>query len=92
MNLKETRQIMRGIFGAMLLSLLIGAISGIAFFAVLGTVLLLVFMGFSLSRWRCPYCGEPMSWNPKDTCPFCGRELEDLKTDTKEDAKPKQDT
>ena len=83
MNLRKVKQIMWGIFGAMALSLLIAALTDSVIFVVLGTILLLVFIGFNFSMWRCPYCGEYLGRDTKNYCPNCCHELEDLKEDPK---------
>ena len=78
MSLKKVKRIMWGIFAAMVFALVVGTLTAGLLFAILGTVLFFVFIGFSFANWRCPYCDEYLGWNTKKACPFCEKELDGL--------------
>lgn len=77
MKLKQVRQVLRALLGAMAACLLLGAVlAGPApmvglYFAALGTVLFFVYIAFNFSRWRCPHCGEYLGWDLGKGIPFC---------------------
>lgn len=79
MNLKQARQVMLGLLGAMALSLLLGALlapvsaATSLFFVVIGVILFFVFISYNFSHWRCPHCGEYLGRVGKgiQLCPYC---------------------
>lgn len=81
MNLQKARKIMLALLAALLLCLLLAALLGSMVFGLLSVALLLAFMGFSFSRWRCPHCGEFLGLVGKgiQLCPFCHQRLDDTK-------------
>ena len=85
MKLKQVRQVLRALLGAMAACLLLGAVlAGPApmvglYFAALGTVLFFVFIAFNFSRWRCPHCGEYLGRDLGEgiqLCPHCLERLD----------------
>lgn len=71
MNLKKARTVLLALLGALLLCLLLAALLGSTALGLLSVALLLAFMGFSFSQWRCPHCGEFLGWIPGKGIPFC---------------------
>lgn len=67
---------------------LLGTMLNSAYLITVGIPLLLLYIGFSLIFWKCPYCKErlPMKFNSKDDefindidgiycCPYCNKRL-----------------
>ena len=77
-KLEKTKKVMGGLLAAMAAALVAGAVWANLFFAALAVVLLLVFISYSFSRWRCPHCGEHLGWVGKgiQLCPFCHERLD----------------
>lgn len=71
MNLKKARTVLLALLGALLLCLLLAALLGSTALGLLSVALLLAFMGFSFSQWRCPHCGGFLGWIPGKGIPFC---------------------
>lgn len=69
------------LLAALLLCLLLAALLNSMVFGLLSVALLLAFMGFSFSQWRCPHCGEFLGLVGKgiQLCPFCHQRLDDTK-------------
>ena len=69
------------LLAALLLCLLLAALLNSRVFGLLSVALLLAFMGFSFSQWRCPHCGEFLGLVGKgiQLCPFCHQRLDDTK-------------
>ena len=85
MKLKQARKVMLGLLGAMVLSLLLGALLAPAsaavglFLVVIGVILFFVFMAYSFSHWRCPHCDEFLGWRLGkgiQLCPYCYNRLD----------------
>lgn len=82
MNLKKARTVLLALLGALLLCLLLAALLGSTALGLLSVALLLAFMGFSFSQWRCPHCGELLGWIPGKGipfCPYCLQRLDDTR-------------
>lgn len=71
MNLKKARTVLLALLAALLLCLLLAALLGSTALGLLSVALLLAFMGFSFSQWRCPHCGQFLGWVPGKGIPFC---------------------
>lgn len=82
MNLKKARTVLLALLGALFLCLLLAALLGSTALGLLSVALLLAFMGFSFSQWRCPHCGEFLGWIPGKGipfCPYCHQRLDDTR-------------
>ena len=67
MKLQKAKRVMWGLLGAMALSM-----------ALLSAGLLLAFIRYSFSHWRCPHCGEYLGRVGKgiQLCPYCHERLD----------------
>lgn len=71
MKLQRAKRVMLGLLGAMLLSMVLAALLANMVFALLSVILLLAFISYAFSHWRCPHCGEFLGWNLGKGIPFC---------------------
>ena len=58
MKLQKAKRVMWGLFGAMGVSMILAGLLGSMPLALLSAILLLAFIRYSFSHWRCPHCGE----------------------------------
>ena len=71
MKLQQTRKILLALLIALALSLLLAALLGSLLLGLLAVALLLAFIAYAFSSWRCPHCGEFLGWNLGKGIPFC---------------------
>lgn len=78
MKLKQARKVLLALLGAMALSMILAALLGSMPLALLAVILLLAFISYSFSHWRCPHCGEYLGRVGKgiQLCPYCHERLD----------------
>ncbi len=77
-KLQKAKRVMWGLFGAMGVSMILAGLLGSMPLALLSAILLLAFIRYSFSHWRCPHCGEYLGRVGKgiQLCPYCHERLD----------------